>query len=57
MADFAGSAKFLNAEVTRYERQWMKTVYPERWAANGDHLYNVGDLRLGEKRVIIPRID
>lgn len=48
---------WLRQEVTNYTTEWYKTVYPKRWGANGEHHQAVGDLLLGEKRIVVPRIE
>lgn len=48
---------YIRQEVTKYVREWYRTVYPDRWAARGVHHMAVGDLMLGEKRIVVPRIE
>lgn len=57
MADFTDLGIWLEQEVTRYADDWYDTIEPDRWAANGEHHIARPDLRLGEKRIVIPRIE
>ncbi len=57
MADITDGGLWLQSEVTRYSDTWYRTIYPERWGANGEHHQAIGDLRLGEKRIVVPRIE
>lgn len=57
MALSTSGGLYVQQEVTKYVKDWYRTVYPERWAAYGQHHTAIPDLMLGEKRIVVPRIE
>lgn len=52
-----GSGLFYDHDLKRFASQWIERVYPELWGHMGYHHQAIPDLELGERNIVIPKIE